>query len=145
MAMMDGDDLHRLWSLIEDLTNQLSANRQLCESLQAQADQLKGQAIHSGTGFALRRFNTDISKEKFESELEQLNAHLVKENQSLAHENKQQALLLREYENTLETVMGKFRSFSVCLRDLPCTSLLDSILTSFLPPFSTRLSNILCA
>ncbi|SNX86628.1 uncharacterized protein MEPE_05337 [Melanopsichium pennsylvanicum] len=109
---MDGDDMQRLWSLIEDLTNQLQANRQLCESLQQQADQLRGQAIHSGTGFALRRFNTDLSKEKFESELEALNAHLVKENLGLSHENKQQALLLREYENTLETVMAKFRSFS---------------------------------
>ena len=109
---MDGDDMQRLWSLIEDLTNQLQANRQLCESLQQQADQLRGQAIHSGTGFALRRFNTDLSKEKFESELEALNAHLVKENLSLSHENKQQAVLLREYENTLETVMSKFRSFS---------------------------------
>ncbi len=104
--------MQRLWSLIEDLTNQLQANRQLCESLQQQADQLRGQAIHSGTGFALRRFNTDLSKEKFESELEALNAHLVKENLSLSHENKQQAVLLREYENTLETVMAKFRSFS---------------------------------
>ncbi|SYW82864.1 uncharacterized protein UBRO2_04986 [Ustilago bromivora] len=109
---MDGEDMQRLWSLIEDLTNQLQANRQLCESLQQQADQLRGQAIHSGTGFALRRFNTDLSKEKFESELEALNAHLVKENLSLSHENKQQAVLLREYENTLETVMAKFRSFS---------------------------------
>lgn len=112
MAIMDGDDMQRLWSLIEDLTNQLQANRQLCESLQQQADQLRGQAIHSGTGFALRRFNTDISKEKFESELESLNVHLVKENLALSHENKQQAVLLREYENTLETVMAKFRSFS---------------------------------
>ncbi|KAJ1021626.1 hypothetical protein NDA16_003763 [Ustilago loliicola] len=112
MTIMDGDDMQSLWSLIEDLTNQLQANRQLCESLQQQADQLRGQAIHSGTGFALRRFNTDLSKEKFESELEALNAHLVKENLSLSHENKQQAVLLREYENTLETVMAKFRSFS---------------------------------
>ncbi|KAJ9475522.1 hypothetical protein PHBOTO_005581 [Pseudozyma hubeiensis] len=112
MTMMDGDDMQRLWSLIEDLTNQLQANRQLCESLQQQADQLRGQAIHSGTGFALRRFNIDLSKEKFESELEALNAHLVKENLGLSHENKQQAVLLREYENTLETVMAKFRSFS---------------------------------
>lgn len=112
MTVMDGDDMQRLWSLIEDLTNQLQANRQLCESLQQQADQLRGQAIHSGTGFALRRFNTDLSKEKFESELEALNAHLVKENLSLSQESKQQAMLLREYENTLETVMAKFRSFS---------------------------------
>ncbi|PWN51408.1 hypothetical protein IE53DRAFT_51431 [Violaceomyces palustris] len=112
MTLMEGDDIQRLWSLVADLSAQLTANRQACEALQAQADQLKGQALHSGTGYALRRFNLDISKEKFESELEQLNAHLVKENQSLAHENKQQALLLKEYENTLETVMSKFRSFS---------------------------------
>lgn len=78
----------------------------------------KGQALHNSTGYALRRFNLDISKEKFESNLEKLNASLVVENQTLAHENKQLNLLLREYEQTLETIMGRFRSFSVSLRSL---------------------------
>lgn len=72
--------------------------------------------MHTGTGYTLRRFNTDISKEQFESELERLNAQLVVENQTLQHENRQIALLLREYENTLETVMGKFRNHSVSRR-----------------------------
>ncbi len=66
------------------LAEQLATNRQLTETLQIQAKDLKvcirfcsnrkesiicsfgewdsqGQAVHSGTGFPLRRFNIDIS------------------------------------------------------------------------------------
>lgn len=113
MTLVEGEELQRLWALVSELSSQLSSNRELCQSLQAQADDLKGQALHTGTGYTLRRFNLDISKEKFDSELERLNSQLVMENQGLTHENKQINLLLREYENTLETVMSKFRSFSV--------------------------------
>lgn len=112
MTLVEGEELQRLWTLVSELSSQLSANQQLCQSLQAQADELKGQALHSGTGYTLRRFNLDISKEKFESELEKVNSQLVVENQQLAHENKQISILLREYESTLETIMAKFRSFS---------------------------------
>ena len=90
------------------------------------------QAGHSGSGFALRRFNTDIAKgpsvlcspcaagpdpasaaETFESEVERMNAHVIIENQTLLHENKQLGLLLKEYENTMETIMTKFRNHAV--------------------------------
>lgn len=53
--------------------------------------------------------------EDFQSELEAFASHLVLENQQLQHENKQLNALLKEYEQTLETVMGKFRGVSVCL------------------------------
>jgi hypothetical protein len=112
MTLVEGEELQRLWSLVSELSSQLSANQQLCQSLQAQADELKGHALHSGTGYTLRRFNLDISKEKFESDLEKINASLVMENHTLAHENKQVNVLLREYEQTLEQIMTKFRSFS---------------------------------
>src|SRR5260370_34083861 len=73
-------DLLRLWSLINELSEQLNNNRAIAASLQQQAAQAKvvgsgismlsypylclyqGQALHSGTGFVLRRFNTDLSK-----------------------------------------------------------------------------------
>jgi len=103
-------DLIRLWGLIAELSDQLNSNRSIAANLQQQADALKGQAIHAGTGFALRRFNTDISKEQFESELERMNAQIMIENQKLQHENKQLSGLLKEYEQTLETVMAKFRT-----------------------------------
>ncbi|KDQ16348.1 hypothetical protein BOTBODRAFT_260852 [Botryobasidium botryosum FD-172 SS1] len=106
-------DLIRLWGLIAELSDQLNSNRSIAASLQQQADALKGQAIHAGTGFALRRFNTDISKEQFESELERMNAQIMIENQKLQHENKQLSGLLKEYEQTLETVMNKFRTQAV--------------------------------
>jgi len=51
--------------------------------------------------------------EEFHSELEAFSSHLVLENQQLQHENKQLNALLKEYEQTLETVMGKFRGVSV--------------------------------
>lgn len=52
--------------------------------------------------------------EAFESELERMNAHTIIENQTLVHENRQLSMLLKEYEQTLDTVMTKFRSHSVC-------------------------------
>jgi ABC-type phosphate transport system auxiliary subunit len=125
------DDMERLWTLLAELSNQLSLNRQHCDALRRQAEDLKQQAVHVGTGFTLRRFNTDISKgarrrlrrsarapltasaEVFESELERLNATLVLENHSLQHENKQLSMLLKDYEGTLENIMGRFRSFAV--------------------------------
>ncbi|KZO99367.1 hypothetical protein CALVIDRAFT_534334 [Calocera viscosa TUFC12733] len=48
--------------------------------------------------------------EAFESELERMNAHLVVENQTLNHENKQLNVLLKEYEQALDVIMTKFRS-----------------------------------
>lgn len=90
----------------------------------------------------LRRFNTDLSQgstgssnaacliilrvplaEVFESELERMNASLIIENQTLLHENKQLNSLLKEYEQTLETVMTKFRSQAVSV-GLPSLTLL---------------------
>jgi hypothetical protein len=53
--------------------------------------------------------------EEFSSELEAFSSHLVLENQQLQHENKQLNALLKEYEQTLETVMGKFRGVAVSL------------------------------
>jgi len=103
-------DLLRLWGLVAELSEQLNANRAMTAALQSQASQAKGQVIHSGTGFVLRRFNTDLSQEVFESELERMNASLIIENQTLLHENKQLNSLLKEYEQTLEAVMAKFRS-----------------------------------
>ncbi|KDN45740.1 hypothetical protein K437DRAFT_224042, partial [Tilletiaria anomala UBC 951] len=114
MTLVDSgsDELQTIWSLVAELSSQLSANKELCVSLQQQADQLKGQIHHNNTGFTLRRFNVDISKENFESELEKINVALVRENTALQHENKQLNQLLREHEQTLESVMVKFRNFS---------------------------------
>ncbi|KAG9015463.1 hypothetical protein FRB94_000068 [Tulasnella sp. JGI-2019a] len=113
MALSNPNDegaLIAVWQLVAELSEQLNANRAATAALQAQAGVLKGQAVHNGTGFVLRRFNTDLSKETFESEVERMNAALIIENQQLQHENKQFNVLLKEYEQTLETVMSKFRS-----------------------------------
>ena len=54
-----------------------------------------------------------MSLESFESELERMNAHIIIENQTLLHENKQLSALLKEYEGTMETIMSKFRNHAV--------------------------------
>lgn len=54
-----------------------------------------------------------MSTEEFESELEKLNVSLVMENQALQQENRQLSSLLKDYESTLEAVMGKFRAHAV--------------------------------
>lgn len=60
--------------------------------------------------------------EEYSSELEAFSAHLVLENQQLQHENKQLNGLLKEYEQTLESVMGKFRGVAVSSPsdEMPC-------------------------
>lgn len=96
---------------------------------------MQERAQHVSTGLTLRRFNVDISKgasscrhhriskelsgdgtnftETFESELERTNAQIVIENQTLLQENRQLSLLLKEHEQTMETIMSKFRSHAV--------------------------------
>ncbi|KAG6845165.1 hypothetical protein H0H87_012961 [Tephrocybe sp. NHM501043] len=109
---MDSDML-RLWQLVHELSEQLAANQKLTATLQSQASTLKVQASDAGSGFALRRFNTDISNETFESELERMSAQTVIENQTLLHENKQLSLLLKEYEGTMDNIMSKFRNHAL--------------------------------
>ncbi|TFK41994.1 hypothetical protein BDQ12DRAFT_720014 [Crucibulum laeve] len=106
-------DLVRVWQLLNELSDQLVHNQKITNSLQSQAGSLKDQAANSGSGFALRRCNADISKETFESELERMNAQIIIENQTLLQENKQLSLLLKEYENTMETIMTKFRNHAL--------------------------------
>ena len=68
-----------------------------------------------------------LCAETFESELERQNAHVIIENHSLLHENRQLNTLLKEYEQTLETIMDKFRGHAVrrrpTLGSLRCTHL----------------------
>ncbi|KAG7452123.1 uncharacterized protein BT62DRAFT_926343 [Guyanagaster necrorhizus] len=109
---MDGE-LMRVWQLVHELSEQLAHNQKLTATLQSQARSLQTQAAHNSTGFVLRRFNTDITKEVFESELERMNAQIIIENQTHLHENKQLSMLLKEYEGTMDTVMTKFRNHAL--------------------------------
>lgn len=114
MSATDGDgmdEVSQLWSLLGDLSTQLKTNRAAADDLRRQADDLKGQLHHARTGYALRRFNVDLSTETYHSELERMHVSLVRENNTLAYENRQLTLLAREYHTTLESVMTKFRNF----------------------------------
>ncbi|KAI0662087.1 hypothetical protein C8Q70DRAFT_962586 [Cubamyces menziesii] len=112
MAIMDpsGDpDVMRVWSMVSELSEQLSQNRSTAVNLHALTDGVKAQAIHTQTGFVLRRFNLDKPKEVYEAELERMNAAMSAENQTLLNDNRQLSTLIREYEQTLEKTMEKFR------------------------------------
>ncbi|KAH7106786.1 hypothetical protein BKA62DRAFT_650353 [Auriculariales sp. MPI-PUGE-AT-0066] len=113
MAEHEDGELQRLWDLVNELSQQLSANRAQTAKLQAQVGQLKDHAEHTGSGSRLRRFNLDISKETFETELERTNAHVILEHQHLTQENKQLSALLKEFEQTLDNVMAKFRGHAI--------------------------------
>ena len=68
--------------------------------------------------------------EVFESELERTNAQTIIENQTLVHENRQLSMLLKEYEQTLETVMTKFRGHAVRRKYIfNCSTLLNPALS----------------
>jgi hypothetical protein len=53
------------------------------------------------------------SPEEYDAELERMNSAMLAENQALQHDNKQLNALIKEYETTLETVMGLFRQRAV--------------------------------
>ncbi|KAI0333791.1 hypothetical protein GY45DRAFT_1244239 [Cubamyces sp. BRFM 1775] len=102
-------DVMRVWSMVAELSDQLSQNRSTAVNLHALTDGVKAQAIHTQTGFVLRRFNLDKPKEVYEAELERMNAAMSAENQTLLNDNRQLSTLIREYEQTLEKTMEKFR------------------------------------
>lgn len=72
--------------------------------------------------------------ERFESELERTNAQVIIENHTLLQENRQLSLLLKEYEQTMDTIMSKFRSHAVRIRPYhhaPSTEFAMSVLRSW--------------
>ncbi|KAG7443135.1 uncharacterized protein BT62DRAFT_982274 [Guyanagaster necrorhizus] len=112
MTILDNNDqdLMQLWQIITELSEQLNQNRSLSVSLYAQAGNVKSQAVHTQSGFVLRRFNLDKSQDEYDTELERMNTVMSAENQSLQYDNKQLNTLIKEYEQTLETVMSNFRN-----------------------------------
>ncbi|KAG7088561.1 hypothetical protein E1B28_012542 [Marasmius oreades] len=105
-----GDEISQLWGVITELSEQLNQNRNLSVALFGAAGKVKSQALHSQTGFVLRRFNMDKSKEAYDAELERMNAAIALENQTLQHDNKQLNTLIKEYEQTMDTLMTQFRN-----------------------------------
>jgi len=99
----------RLFTLLSEIMEQTNSHRNYTAQLHAQASGIKAQAVHSQTGFVLRRFNMDMKKEEYDAELERMNATMTAENLALQHDNKQLNTLIKEYETTLETIMGLFR------------------------------------
>jgi len=112
MAILEDSDreLAQLWLMIQELSKQLNQNRSLSVSLISQTGDVKNQSIHSQTGFVLRRFNLDKPQEEYNAELEHMNAAIMAENQSLQYDNKQLSALIKEYEQTLESIMSTFRN-----------------------------------
>ncbi|KAH8099705.1 hypothetical protein BXZ70DRAFT_1065230 [Cristinia sonorae] len=107
------DKFATLVDLLQQLIDQNEYNRKMCASLTTLAVEVKTQAVEAAAVTPLHRVNVDLSKEVFESELERTNAQAVIENHSLLHENRQLSVLLKEYEQTMDTVMAKFRSHAL--------------------------------
>ncbi|KAI0033708.1 hypothetical protein K488DRAFT_47165 [Vararia minispora EC-137] len=110
--MENGDqpDITKLYSLLTEFVEEMNRQRNYSAQLHQQANGIKSQAIHSQTGFVLRRFNQDKPKEEYDAELERMNAAVAADNLALVHDNKQLNALIREYEATLETLMDQFRN-----------------------------------
>ncbi|KAF8916995.1 hypothetical protein CPB85DRAFT_232364 [Mucidula mucida] len=103
-------DLMQLWNLILELSEQLNQNRQLSVSLHSQVGSAKNQAVHNKTGFVLRRFNLDKSQDVYDDELQKMNNAIRDENTGLQHDNKHLNTLIKDYEQTLESLMSNFRN-----------------------------------
>jgi hypothetical protein len=58
-----------------------------------------------------------VVSEAYENELENMNVAITAENQSLQYDNKQLNALIKEYEQTLETLMSTFRNRAVWFYD----------------------------
>jgi hypothetical protein len=109
-------------------------------------------ALEIGTSYRVRRYNIDLSKgksiyslkltsnffpiEAFESELERNNAALVLENHALLYENRQLDSLLKEYEQSLQTVMAKVRHHSV--QYMISYSFVQTYIGASKSPYSTK-------
>lgn len=99
----------RLCSLAQELTEHLSVNREMLANLRKQAEELKYSAKDVGESYRVRRYNVDVTKEPFESELERNNAACIMENQTLIYENRQLESILKEYEQSMQIVLAKVR------------------------------------
>lgn len=140
---VEGDFIFRAWQIISDISDQLAHNQKFTSSLLSQAESLKADAGNLKSESTLRRFNVDISKENLESELERTNAQIVIENHTLQQENNQLSLLLKEYEQTMETIMTKFRSHAVAAQQhqVSLTEYYDILLAHEPPPPSEPTNN----
>ncbi|KAJ3551535.1 hypothetical protein NM688_g4644 [Phlebia brevispora] len=113
MAIMEANpdsDVTRVWALLSELSEQLSQIRNTSISLHTVTGGVKTQAIHSQTGFVLRRFNQEKSQDDYNAELERMNIQMSAENVALQNDNKQLNALIKEYEQTLENLMTTFRN-----------------------------------
>lgn len=110
MHNSEENEVTQLWSLITQLGEQLSQNQSMSVSLYTTAGKVKNQTNNLQSGFVLRRFNLDKSQEEYDTLLEQMSAGIASDNQELQHDNKQLSTLIKEYEQTLETLMTNFRN-----------------------------------
>ncbi|KAI9511736.1 hypothetical protein F5148DRAFT_993377, partial [Russula earlei] len=140
---VESDFFFRAWQIISEIGDQLAHNQKFTSSLLSQTESLKAEAGNLKSDFTLKRFNVDISKETLESELERINAQIIIENHTLQQENKQLSLLLKEYEETMETIMSKFRSHTIAAQQhqVSLTEHYDSLLAYEPPPPSESVAN----
>lgn len=62
--------------------------------------------VRNGCGNGVGHSLTIYGAEEYEAEVENMNTVMTAENQNLQHDNKQLNALIKEYEQTLETLMS---------------------------------------
>ena len=65
--------------------------------------------------YTVRFTNRVFTEDVYDAELERMNTSMSADNHSLQRDNKQLNALIKEYEQTLETVMNAFRNRAVRL------------------------------
>lgn len=127
----DGEFM-RLWTVVSELSEHVNQTRGFIASLIAHASEIKSQVFHAETGFALRKFNLDIPKDEYESEVTRMNANLLQENIALQNDNKQLSVLLKEHEQAVESIMNTFRhhAHTAQLKEMQITRYYEQLLAA---------------
>ncbi|GBC08093.1 hypothetical protein RclHR1_00790043 [Rhizophagus clarus] len=105
--LTNNEENTRLRNIAHELCNQLAINREQTKLYKKQISELKGRAEECGG--PLYRQNYRGPPFDTGTEIERQNAQLIYQNQSLNEENAALTAIVKEYEQSLKTIMMKFR------------------------------------
>ncbi|RIA87666.1 hypothetical protein C1645_827452 [Glomus cerebriforme] len=105
--LTNNEENPRLRNLAHELCNQLASNREKTRLYKKQISELKGRAEE----FDGHLYRPNYRGPPFDTgtEIERQNAQLIYENQLLNEENVALTAIVKEYEQSLKTIMMKFR------------------------------------
>ncbi|CAI2171775.1 4878_t:CDS:2 [Funneliformis geosporum] len=89
----------RIRRIVHELCNQLAYNREQTRQLQKQSSELKGR---------VEEYNGSLFRPNYR-DIERQNAQLIYENHILNEENAELTAMVKDYEQSLKTIMMRFR------------------------------------